>query len=136
MDKEETTFKEDKNNRKYSYNGSRQRLALRMDKEETTFKEDKNNNRKYSYNGSRQRLACSFMPACLRCRTLVDTNVLLYELCCYVQGRLKVVLLCLRYVDTGFRSLVCACEQKRSTKQVKKKAKKAKNFGKVLFPNN
>ena len=39
------------------------------------------------------------MPACLRCRTLVDTNVLLYELCCSVQGRLKAVLLCLRYVD-------------------------------------
>ena len=40
------------------------------------------------------------MPACLRCRTLVDTKVLLYVLCCSVQGRLKAVLLCLRYVDT------------------------------------
>ena len=51
-------------------------------------------------NGSRQHLACSFMPACLRCRTLVDTNVILYELCCSVRGRLKAFLLCVRYVGT------------------------------------
>ena len=38
----------------------------------------------------------------MRCLALVDTNVLLllYVLCCPVQGRLKAVLLCLRYVDT------------------------------------
>ena len=39
-------------------------------------------------------------PACLRCRTLVDTIVLLHVLCWSVQGRLKAVMLCLRYVDT------------------------------------
>ena len=61
----------------------------------------KKSNIKYSYNGSRQHMACSFMPACLRCRTLVDTIVLLYELCCSVQGRLKAVIFCLRYVDTA-----------------------------------
>ena len=47
--------------------------------------------------GSRQHLTCSFMPTCLRCRTLVDANVLLYQvlyvLCCSVQGRLEAVLL-------------------------------------------
>ena len=50
------------------------------------------------------------MPACLRCRTLVDTKILLYVLCCSVQGRLKAVLLCLRYADTmyGFRSFARA----------------------------
>ena len=77
------------------------------------------------------------MPACLRCRTLVDTNVLPYELCCAVQGRLKAVLLCLRYVDTvafGAWFVPAWCAQKRS--RLKKKAKKAKNFRKVLFPNN
>ena len=52
--------------------------------------------------GSRQHLTCSFTPACLRCRTLVDTQVLRYVLCCSAHGRLKAVLLCLRYacVDT------------------------------------
>ena len=45
-------------------------------------------------------LACSSMTACLRCHTLVNTNLLRYVLCCSVQGRLKVVLLCLRYVVT------------------------------------
>ena len=49
---------------------------------------------------AQQHLTCSFMPACLRCRTLVDTKVLLCVLCCSVQGRLKAVLMCLRYVDT------------------------------------
>ena len=49
------------------------------------------------------------MPACLRCRTVVDTNVLLYVLRCSIQGRLKAVLLWLRYVDScGFLWLVCA----------------------------
>ena len=50
--------------------------------------------------GSQQHLTCPFMPACLRCRILVDTKVLMCVLCCSVQGRLKAVLLCLRYVDT------------------------------------
>ena len=58
----------------------------------------------YSYlahGSSQQHLrTCSFMPACLRCRALVDTKVLLYVLCCFVQRRLKAVLLCLWYVDT------------------------------------
>ena len=31
--------------------------------------------------GSQQHLTCSFMPACLRCRTLVDTKVLRVLLC-------------------------------------------------------
>ena len=49
-------------------------------------------------------MTCSFMRACVRCLTLVDTNVLLlYALYCSdVQGRLKAVLLFL------LRSLVCA----------------------------
>ena len=42
----------------------------------------------------------AFWPACLRCRTLVDTKVLLHVLWCSVLGRLKAVLLCLRFVDT------------------------------------
>ena len=121
----------------------------------------KKSNIKYSYNGSRQHMACSFMPACLRCRTLVDTIVLLYELCCSVQGRLKAVLLCLRYVDwyCGFRSLTWKYSNAASSKtggvvlvlvagktwnnektggknkRSSQKAKKANNFGKVLFPN-
>ena len=41
------------------------------------------------------------MPACLRCRTVVDTNVLLNAICCSVQGRLKAVLPWLGHVDTG-----------------------------------
>ena len=54
-----------------------------------------------AHGSSQQHLTSSFMPACLRCRTLVDTKVLLlYVLCCSVEGRLKPVLLCLRYVDT------------------------------------
>ena len=49
------------------------------------------------------------MHACLRCRTLVDTNILLY-LCCSAQGRLKVFLLCLRYLDTVlWLSKLCFC---------------------------
>ena len=76
-------------------------------------------------NGSRQHLACSFMPACLRCRTLVDTNVLrvpLYELCCSVQGRLKAVFLCLRYVDIvafGAWFVPAWCAQKKSRSEPK-----------------
>ena len=65
------------------------------------------------------------MPACLRCRTLVDTNVLLHVLCCSVQGQLKVILLCLLYVYRYccFRSLVraffvlCAEEENQILKQ-------------------
>ena len=53
----------------------------------------------FAHGSSQQHLACSFMPTCLRCRTLVDMKVLLYVLCCSVQGRLKAFLLCLRYVD-------------------------------------
>ena len=61
----------------------------------------KMNTRTWHMAVSQQHLTCSFMPACLRCRTLVDTKVLLLHiLCCSVQGRLKAVLLCLRYVDT------------------------------------
>ena len=68
------------------------------------------------------------MPAhslcgCLRCRTLVDTSVLLlYVLCCPVQGRLKAVLLCLGYVDNvpfGARFVPSWCAQKNK-KQVQK----------------
>ena len=74
----------------------------------------------YSYlaHGScQQYLTCSFMPACLRCRTLVDTKVLLYVLCCSVQGRLKAALLCLRYVDTmafGACFVLLGVEKKKS----------------------
>ena len=66
------------------------------------------------------------MPACLRCRTLVDTNVLrvpLYELCCSVQGRLKAVFLCLRYVDIvafGAWFVPAWCAQKKSRFENKK----------------
>ena len=78
----------------------------------------------YSYlahGSSQQHLTCSFMPACLRCRTLVDTKVLLYVLCCSVQGRLKAVLLCLRYVDSvafGARCVLSWYAQEK--KRVKK----------------
>ena len=61
------------------------------------------------------------MPACLRCRTLVDTNVLLHVLICSIQGRLKAVPLRLRYVDTAvaFRAsfVVSAEEEKQVQKQ-------------------
>ena len=60
-----------------------------------------------------------FMPACVRCRALVDTSVLPYELCCSVQGRLKAVLLCLRYVDTvafGACFVPARCAQKEKSR--------------------
>ena len=66
------------------------------------------------------------MPAhcvCLRCCTLVDTNVLLlllYVVCCPVQGRLKAVL-CLGYVDNvvfgaWFCAFVVCAEEKAGSK--------------------
>ena len=70
-----------------------------------------------AHGSSQQHLTCSFMPACLRCRTLVDTEVPLYVLCCSVQGRLKAVLLCLRYVDTmafGAWFVLLGVQKKRS----------------------
>ena len=70
--------------------------------------------------GSRQHLTCSFMPTCLRCRTLVDTNVLLYVLCCSVQGRLKVAV---RTVDTApvaFGAWFVCAQKKRKFKNKKK----------------
>ena len=80
---------------------------------------------KYSYmTGSRQHLACSFMPTCVRCRTLVDTNVMLYVLCCSVQGRLKAVLLCLGFVDTvafGAWFVSSWCAQKKRQVRLKNK---------------
>ena len=91
-------------------------LALRIDNEETTFEEDKKEH-KYSYNGSRQHLACSFMPACLRCRSLVDTSVLLYELCCSVQGRFEGCCSLVLVVDTvtsGAWFVPALCAQKRN----------------------
>ena len=50
--------------------------------------------------GSRQHLTCTFVRACLRCLTLVDTDVLLYVLAAVIYGvvavlRLVVVLLLL-----------------------------------------
>ena len=71
---------------------------------------------------ARQHLPCSFMPACLRCRTVVDTNVL-YVLWCSVQGLLKAVLLCLRYVDTAvafvgwFRAFLVVCTEEETQVQ-------------------
>ena len=88
----------------------RQRNIIQRGKKENTI---------YSHNGCRQRLACSFMPACLRCRTPVDTNVLPYELCCSVQGRLKTVFLCLRYVDTvalGTWFVLAWCAQRKKSR--------------------
>ena len=68
-------------------------------KEETTFKKEKKKH-KILVQWLSATLGLLF-HACLRCRTLVDTNVLLlYELFCSVQGRLKAVLLCLGHVDT------------------------------------
>ena len=66
-----------------------------------------------------------------RCRTLVDTNVLLllYVLRCSVQGRLQAVLLCLRYVDTvaiGAWFVPSWCAQKNQVQKRKKKEKKRK----------
>ena len=99
-----------------------QHLSRAVDKKETKFKEEKKKHKKCSYNGSPQHSACSFMPACF-CRTLVDTNVLLYEPCCSVQGRLKAVLLCLRYVDTvpfGAWFVPTWCARKKKSKFEKK----------------
>ena len=62
------------------------------------------------------------MPACLRCRTLVETKVLLYVLCCSVKGRLKAVLLCLGYVRDNvafgawFVPFVVCAEEKAGSK--------------------
>ena len=73
--------------------------------------------------GSQQHLTCPFMPACLRCRILVDTKVLMCVLCCSVQGRLKAVLLCLRYVDTmAFGAWLVPSWCSAEEKQVKKKS--------------
>ena len=69
----------------------------------------------------------TFALVCLPCCTLVDTNVLLYALCWYVQGRLQAVLLCLRYVDTvgiGARFVPSGCAQKKSQGSKKKKKQK------------
>ena len=82
--------------------------------------------------GTRQHVTCSSMLVCLRCPTLVDTNVLLYVLCCYVQGRLKAIQLCLRYVDTVaigawfVPSSRCARRKKQVKKQRIKREKKQK----------
>ena len=60
------------------------------------------------------------MPACLRCRTLVDTKILLYVLCCSagpIEG-CSAVLAVRRYY--GFRSLVCASWCSGEEKQVQK----------------
>ena len=66
------------------------------------------------------------MRACLRCLTLVDTNELLYVLCCSLLGQLKAVLLFSRYVDRycGFRGLACAfvvCAEEEQVQQLKLK---------------
>ena len=88
-----------------------------------TTKEEKKKHKiliKVKVHGSRQHSTCSFMPACLL-RTLVDTNVLLLCTLQLVQGRLKAVLLCLRYVDTvafSARFVPSWCAQKK--KQVRK----------------
>ena len=57
------------------------------------------------------------MPACLRCRNLVDTKVLVYVLCCSaapIEGCSAVLAVCRYY---GFRSLVYAswCSEKGKT---------------------
>ena len=60
--------------------------------------------------GSQQHLTCSFMPACLGCRTLVDTKVLpvctLLPCCAGPIEGCSPVLAVRRYC--GFRNLVCA----------------------------
>ena len=60
--------------------------------------------------GSQQHLTCSFIPACLRCRILVDTNVptLCTSLLCAgpIEGCSAV--LAVRRYCCDFRSLVCA----------------------------
>ena len=67
-------------------------------------------------------LTCSFMPACLRCRTLVDTKVLRYVLCCSVHSRLKADLLFLpavgRYYTLAFGAWFVPswCTQKKKSR--------------------
>ena len=93
-------------------------LALRIDKEEKILKEEKKKH-KLLVQWFSATLGLLFMPACLRCRTLVDTNVLPYELCCSVQGRLKTVFLCLRYVDTvalGTWFVLAWCAQRKKSR--------------------
>ena len=63
------------------------------------------------------------MPACLRCRTVVDTKVLLYQVCTLllcagpIEG-CSAVLAVRKYY--GFRSLVCASWCSEKEKQVQK----------------
>ena len=64
------------------------------------------------------------LSACMRCRTLVDTNVLLYVLCSSVQGRRQALLLCFRYVDTaaiGAWAVPSWCAQKKQVQKLNKK---------------
>ena len=73
-----------------------------------------------AHGSSQQHLTCSFMPACLRSRTLVDTKVLLYVLC-RSAGPMEgcsAVLAVRRYY--GFRSLVCASWCSEEKKHVQK----------------
>ena len=89
-----------------------------INKEGTTKNEEKRNI-KYSYMALGD--TCSFMGACLRCLTLVDTNVLVFVLCCSVQGRLKAFVLFLRYVDTeAFGAwFVPSCAEEKQVRRTK-----------------
>ena len=67
--------------------------------------------------GSRQHLTCSFTPACLRCHTLVDTNVLLLRTVLLCAGPIRgcSAVLAVRTVDTAAvafgASLVRVCPE-------------------------
>ena len=63
---------------------------------------------------------------------MVDTSILLYALCCSVQGRLKVVLLCLRYVDTWLSELVLCLRGVRGRSRFKNKTKKKGKNNKMI----
>ena len=49
---------------------------------------------------------------------------------------LRLVLVLLLQLPIALSSLLITCDGKRKKKRTSPKAKKAKNFGKVLFPNN
>ena len=95
---------------------------------ETTKKKEEKQKHKILVHGSRQHLTCSLTPSCLRCRTLVDTNVLPYVRCCSAQGQLKAVLLYLRHVDTtvafGSWFVPSWCAQKKKSRLKKQKLRR------------
>ena len=90
--------------------------------------------------GSRQHLTCSFMRACLRCLTLVDTDVLLYVpaavcvimVCCIAGGcGVAILLLPLCTEKLKKRKISKYVRRDNENTNVQKKCRKQRKAGKV-----